>query len=224
MLSSNRLCEAELYNSTIFNFIYSKINHFELIHNLLIFNTLYSPYNLPLEFIPIFKIYKMKKTLKLCASLIMTLLFISFFTSCNNKAEETNETVAESSFNITTAKEEIVNANKEFMKLFADNDSIGLSNLYSQDAKLMMNGTTAILGRKNIQSTFSGIMNSGISNVSLKTIDVWGTENLITEEGGLSLFVGDTVVDQGKYIVLWKKEDGKWKLFRDIFNSNLPAQ
>ena len=224
MLSSNRLCEAELYNSTIFNFIYSKINHFELIHNLLIFNTLYSPYNLPLEFITTFKIYKMNKTLKLCASLIMTLLFISFFTSCNNKAEETNETVAESSFNITTAKEEIVNANKEFMKLFADNDSIGLSNLYSQDAKLMMNGTTAILGRKNIQSTFSGIMNSGISNVSLKTIDVWGTENLITEEGGLSLFVGDTVVDQGKYIVLWKKEDGKWKLFRDIFNSNLPAQ
>ena len=224
MLSSNRLCEAELYNSTIFYFIYSKINHFELIHNLLIFNTLYSPYNLPLEFIPTFKIYKMNKTLKLCASLIMTLLFISFFTSCNNKAEETNETVAESSFNITTAKEEIVNANKEFMKLFADNDSIGLSNLYSQDAKLMMNGTTAILGRKNIQSTFSGIMNSGISNVSLKTIDVWGTENLITEEGGLSLFVGDTVVDQGKYIVLWKKEDGKWKLFRDIFNSNLPAQ
>jgi len=154
----------------------------------------------------------------------MALLFISFITSCNKKVEETKTTKVESSFNITTAKKEIIDANKEFMKLFADSDSIGLSNLYSQDAKLMMNGTTAILGRKNIQSTFSGIMNSGISNISLKTIDVWGTENLITEEGGLSLFVGDTVVDQGKYIVLWKKEEGEWKLFRDIFNSNLPAQ
>ena len=26
-----------------------------------------------------------------------------------------------------------------------------------------------------------------------------------------------------KYIVLWKKAAGRWKLFRDIFNSNLPA-
>ena len=67
----------------------------------------------------------------------------------------------------------------------------------------------------------SAIMNSGITGVDLRTIEVWGTENLITEEGELSLFVGDTEADQGKYIVLWKKEDGKWKLFRDIFNSNL---
>jgi ketosteroid isomerase-like protein len=30
-------------------------------------------------------------------------------------------------------------------------------------------------------------------------------------------------IDKGKYIVLWKKEDGKWKLFRDCYNSDLPA-
>jgi ketosteroid isomerase-like protein len=28
---------------------------------------------------------------------------------------------------------------------------------------------------------------------------------------------------KGKYIVLWKKENGKWKLHRDISNSDLPA-
>jgi hypothetical protein len=67
-------------------------------------------------------------------------------------------------------------------------------------------------------------MNSGISSVDLRTIDVWGTEDLVVEEGELSLFVGDKEVDQGKYIVAWKNEEGKWKLFRDIFNSNLPAE
>ncbi len=84
--------------------------------------------------------------------------------------------------------------------------------------------TEAIPGIENIQSTFSGIIKSGISNANLRTIEVWGTEDLITEEGEYSLFVGETEVDQGKYLVLWKKEDGKWKFFRDIFNSNLPAQ
>ena len=67
-------------------------------------------------------------------------------------------------------------------------------------------------------------MNSGITSVDLKTVEVWGTEDLITEEGELSLFVEEAEVYQGKYMVLWKKDDGKWKLFRDIFNSNLPAE
>lgn len=166
----------------------------------------------------------MKKTAKLFTLIGVMLLFISSFISCNNKVEETKEVVVEPTFSLTTAKAEIVDANKEFMKLFAASDSVGLSNLYSQDAKFMMNGAPAISGRKNIQSTISGIMNSGVSSANLITIEVWGTENLVTEEGELSLFVGDNEVDQGKYIVLWKKEEGKWKLFRDIFNSNLPAQ
>ena len=41
---------------------------------------------------------------------------------------------------------------------------------------------------------------------------------------GLTLYAGDQAVAEEKYIVLWKKEDGRWKLFRDIFNSNLPAK
>ena len=166
----------------------------------------------------------MKKIAKLFTLMTVMLFFISAITSCNEKVEKTEEIVIEPTFNLTTAKAEIVDANKEFMKLFAVNDSVGLSNLYSQDAKFMMNGTPAIIGRKNIQSTLSGIMKSGVSSVNLITIEVWGTENFVTEEGELSLFVGDTEVDQGKYIILWKKEEGKWKLFRDIFNSNLPPK
>ena len=166
----------------------------------------------------------MKNSVKLFALMIIMLLFISSITSCNEKAEKTEEIIVEPTFNLTIAKTEIVDANKEFMELFAAIDSVGLSNLYSQDAKFMMNGAPAISGRKNIQSTISGIMKSGVSSVNLITIAVWGTENLVTEEGELSLFVADNQVDQGKYMVLWKKEEGKWKLFRDIFNSNLPAQ
>jgi len=125
---------------------------------------------------------------------------------------------------LTTAKAEIVATQKEFMAFFTAIDSVGLAKLYTQDAKFMMTGTPAISGRQNIQSALSGIMESGITSVNLITIDVWGTEDLITEEGELSLFVGDTEVDQGKYMILWKKEEGEWKMFRDIFNSNLPAE
>ena len=166
----------------------------------------------------------MKNPTKFLTLIAVTLLLVSSITSCNKKVEETTETVDESKFNLTTAKAEIVAATKEFNAFFAASDSVGLANLYTQDAKFMMTGAPAISGIENIQSTFSGIIKSGISNADLRTIEVWGTEDLITEEGEYSLFVGETEVDQGKYLVLWKKEDGKWKFFRDIFNSNLPAQ
>ncbi len=166
----------------------------------------------------------MKKSTNFLTFIAVTLLFVSSITSCNEKTEETTETVAESTFNLATAKTEIVAAQKEFMALFTASDSVGLANLYSQDAKFMMNGAPAISGRKSIQSVLSGLMNSGVSRIDLITIDVWGTENLITEEGELKLFVGDDEVDQGKYLILWKKEDGKWKFFRDIFNSDLSPE
>ena len=163
----------------------------------------------------------MKKLGSFLTIITLAFLIVSSISSCDNPTNEATEAVAEPTFDLATAKTEIVAANKEFMTLFAASDSVNLANLYAQDAKFMMNGAPAIAGRKNIQSVISGIMSSGISSVDLRTIDVWGTENFITEEGELTLMAGDTEVDQGKYIVLWKKEDGKWNLFRDIFNSNL---
>jgi ketosteroid isomerase-like protein len=129
-----------------------------------------------------------------------------------------------SKFNLSIARTEIEAANKQFMTLLAVANSIGIGNLYTQDAKIMMSGAPSISGIENIQATFSGMVKSGISKVNLRTIEVWGTEDLITEEGEYSLFAGEAEVDKGKYLVLWKKEDGNWKLFRDILNTDLPTQ
>ena len=83
----------------------------------------------------------------------------------------------------------------------------------------------AIVGKKNIQSAVAGMINAGVGSVKLTTIDVWGTEAMMAEEGALTINSKDgKEVDKGKYIVLWKKEDGKWKLFRDLFNSDLPGR
>ncbi len=168
----------------------------------------------------------MKKITNLLSLIIITILVISSTACCNEKAEKTTEVkaVVESTFDLTTAKAEIVAAEKELATLIAAADSVAIANLYTQDAKFMMTGAPAIIGKNNIQSTFSGIINSGITGADLRTIEVWGTEDLITEEGEYSLFVGEDEVDHGKYLVLWKKVDGKWKFFRDIFNSNLTAE
>jgi ketosteroid isomerase-like protein len=163
----------------------------------------------------------MKKMNTYLFSVAVSFLMITGLNGCN---QEVDETITQSEFNLETAKAEIEEANKNFMAFVAAGDSVGLANAYTTDAKFMSAGAPSVVGRVNIQSAMAGIVNSGITKVDLRPENVYGTEDLIAEEGELSLFVGDQEVAVEKYIVLWKKEDGKWKLFRDIFNSNLPTE
>lgn len=167
----------------------------------------------------------MKKPLELFNRLTYITLLFSFiivFQSCNEKPKDKEQSVPE--FNLTTVKAEIEEANKNFMALVASGDSIGLANAYTKDAKFMSAGAPSVVGRTDIQTAMSNIVKSGITKADLRLENVYGTEDLIVEEGELTLFVGDAAVAEEKYIVVWKKEDGKWKLFRDIFNSNLPSE
>lgn len=125
-----------------------------------------------------------------------------------------------SDFNLDTAKTEIEAVNKTFMELVAKRDSAGISNLYAKDAKVMFAGGPSVMGKENIQKMFSGILKSGVSSVDIKTVEVMGNEDLLAEESLVTIFVKDKAVEEDKAIVIWKKEDGKWKLFRDIMSPN----
>jgi len=92
------------------------------------------------------------------------------------------------------------------------------------DTKLMFPNGPAIVGRKNIQTALHNVFRSGITKAEFTTTDVWGTPAFGSEEGQSRLFdKAGTQVVTDKYIVLWKKEAGKWMPFRDISNSVLPA-
>jgi hypothetical protein len=66
-------------------------------------------------------------------------------------------------------------------------------------------------------------LRAGIGSAKLNTTEVWGDENFVTEEGNFLLSAKDgSQIDKGKYLVLWKRVEGKLMFFRDIFNSDLP--
>ena len=144
------------------------------------------------------------------------------FQSCNEKAKEKESAGTE--FNSATARTEIDAANKNFMELFAAGDSVGLANFYTIDAKFMSPGAPSVVGRANIKADMSNIFQSGVTGIDIRTENVFGTEELIAEEGELTIYVGNEAVAVEKYIVLWKKDDGIWKIFRDIYNSNSPVE
>lgn len=119
---------------------------------------------------------------------------------------------------------EIVNANKAFIEAFDNGDAHALTMNYTKNAKLYPSNSDVIEGQEAIEGFWNTVMNMGIKKALLETVTAEKFGNIAIEEGRYKLFVeGDQIVDQGKYIVTWKKEDGQWKLQRDIWNTSNPA-
>ncbi len=139
----------------------------------------------------------------------------------------TNEPVAAVAaapvFSLDSAKAAIEASNAVFMESFAKGDSAGVAGCYTKDAKAMPAGMPAIQGKDGMTGFVGATMRMGLKNFKLATTEVWGSTDLVAEEGTFALNDDKgNAVDKGKYIVLWKQEDGKWKMFRDIWTSDMP--
>lgn len=161
--------------------------------------------------------------------LFTVLLFLCFgiIIGCtdSSKKKPVNEQEDFPAFDMEVAKLGIEEANREFIDLFNKRDSVGLANMFTIDGKSMEPNEPAFNGRSKIQTHYSKVMKEGASKLGLFTIDVWGDENMLAEEGEYTFVDKDgKLMDKGKYIVLWKVEDGRWKLFRDCYNSDFPLQ
>jgi ketosteroid isomerase-like protein len=124
----------------------------------------------------------------------------------------------------TDVSSQIKDANTELMNAFTQGDTTALSGFYTTDAKIFPANNQILDGQAAISKFWTLTMQMGIKKVLFETTTAQKFGNLAVEEGTYSLFVqGDQMVDQGKYIVTWKQEDGKWKIFRDIWNQSSPA-
>jgi uncharacterized protein (TIGR02246 family) len=168
----------------------------------------------------------MKQLLTVLVIFSITSLFIAC--SSNTAEESSSNTTTEkeimTSFDLTAVKKVIDSTNAVFGSMFSKGDSAGLASLYTSDAKFMTPNMPTAIGRNGVQSAFAGFFAAlGTPNITLTANEVWGTEELITEVGSYTMTdKTGKEIDKGKYIDLWKMEDGKWKLHRDIFNSDMP--
>ncbi len=119
----------------------------------------------------------------------------------------------------------ILAAEETFMANFKKGDAASIAALYTKEAQLMPPNSDFVNGPQAIQPMFQSFMDMGVKSMNLETVEVDGFGDTASEVGKYTLETADgTIVDKGKYIVLWKQETGKWKLHRDIFNSSMPAE
>ncbi len=148
--------------------------------------------------------------------------FITLLLSCNENDKMTIENSA-SAFDIKQAEASITQSNQNFMKSFNAGDSAGVASCYTSDAKTMAAHMPSVKGRNNIIHFISESMKGGSKKLNLSTLQISGDSSIVAEEGTYALSDSSgKSIDKGKYIVLWKQESGNWKMFRDIWTTDLP--
>lgn len=154
---------------------------------------------------------------------LTTFLGCALLAGCSSGSSKSTGSDSQMAFDSVAAKKDVDAGNALVIESVARGDSAAAASCYTADAKFMGAHMPAVSGRKNIQAVFSGLIKAGITKLTITTTGLWGGDGILAEEGTFKLAMKDgRPVDNGKYVVLWKMEDGKWKIFRDCSNSDQP--
>ena len=64
----------------------------------------------------------------------------------------------------------------------------------------------------------------GAKGLELATVELDVLGDTANEVGTYHMLAeGGVTADRGKYVVVWKKEDGEWRLHRDIIATSVPS-
>jgi ketosteroid isomerase-like protein len=97
-----------------------------------------------------------------------------------------------------------------------------LANAYCKEGLILPPGADIIMGREAIKQSW--ILPKGVSvphhkitPVEITVKDDWAYD-IGYYEGTTIKRNGDKVNFRGKYVIVWKKEDGDWKIYADAWN------
>lgn len=127
-------------------------------------------------------------------------------------------------FRLADAQKQIREVNRKLSRDLAAGNIDGVAACYSPDAQFLVPNMPSVVGRVGIKGVYLGMFRSGATNLVLSTKKVNGYGNFLEEVGTYTLSTSTgKQLDQGKYLVVWRKEASQWKLHSDCFNTDLPA-
>lgn len=116
----------------------------------------------------------------------------------------------------------IEEAARQFSQFYMDGNIPALAMCYTEDGKIMPPNAGIIEGREAIQKRWT--LPEGVKILYHKTISVdleilgETAYDAGTYEGTTQRADGSESSWDGKYIIIWKKLDGEWKIYWDIWN------
>jgi len=163
---------------------------------------------------------------RILSTAVVLALMAAGTVGCNDAKSPTNSTTKGSTmkFDLAAMRKVIEENNSRFTKAHVTGDAPLIDNMFTRDAKVLPPQSPPVIGREAIAKLTADYIAFGISEFTEETTDFYGNENLLIDQGNYVMVYGkEKTVEKGKYVNVWKKEDGSWKIYSNIWNTNAPT-
>jgi uncharacterized protein (TIGR02246 family) len=94
--------------------------------------------------------------------------------------------------------------------------------MYTDDAQLLPEGSEALVGRKAIRDFFEKLMGTRPpDHIEFNNFEFYGAEPAVTERSDLEIRdASGKLKARGKQVLIRVKQNGQWKIHRDMWTNN----
>jgi uncharacterized protein (TIGR02246 family) len=129
---------------------------------------------------------------------------------------------AASRFDSTAIGRAVDAANRRFENAFNSGDAAGAAReFYARDARILPPGSETVQGGDKIAAYWVAAATApqtGVRRVQLSTLDLQLVGDAAYEIGRATLTLANGKSVAPRYLIVWKKEDGVWRRYLDIWN------
>jgi uncharacterized protein (TIGR02246 family) len=129
---------------------------------------------------------------------------------------------------LAAEEQTIRDLDRRFVEAVGSIDTMSIANVYAADGYFMPPNAPRIDGRDAIRSAWAGMLQGSNFSLTLRP-----TEIVVAQSADIAYDIGTyslgmdgpegRIEDEGKYVVVWKKVNGEWKIVADIINSSKPV-
>ena len=115
---------------------------------------------------------------------------------------------------------------QDFEAAFNGKDIEKLAAFYPAESVLMPPNAPTVRGKDTIKDFYKELYGQGGTDLEMETKDVRGHGSMAYEAGGYSInrkpATGKATRDRGKYMLIWRNQNGGWVIEYTIWSSDLP--
>ena len=124
-------------------------------------------------------------------------------------------------FDLAAARVIIERKNAEFTAAHVAGDVATIDAMFTRDAKAFPPGAEVASGPEALHTLTVEYLKSGVKAFTEQTMDLYGTSELLIDQGEYSVTYGpENTVERGKYLNVWKQENGEWRIHANIWNAS----
>ncbi len=125
---------------------------------------------------------------------------------------------AAGSLGLTAARASLAAANADWLRAFRQRDAASFALRYTKDC-LLAGPLAAGSGRQSAMLLYQRLVDVGVADLEIRSDELYPVGGLLCELGRARILnAHGEVVANTRFMTLWKREEGEWRVFRDFAN------